>query len=58
MEGGRYMIPLLPMPLADLVSGRRRSSGRSGGSGSGGGGEATEGAEREMGVAMAAAEDM
>ena len=37
LEGGHYVGPLLPLPLADLVSGRRGGSGGTGGgNGSGG----------------------
>ena len=37
LESGRYVEPLLLVPLEDLVSGRRGGSGRVGGGGNGGG---------------------
>ena len=41
MEGGRYIGPILPVSLADLLTGRRlagRGAPKSGGGGSNGGG--------------------
>ena len=40
LEGGRYTVPILPAPLADLVAGRRPAGGsapKGGGGGDGGG---------------------
>ena len=51
LEGGRYIGPILPAALADLVSGRRLASGsdqKGGGGGSGGSGGSGGGGSQKV----------